>query len=255
MCGHRKHWIGCLHAIAALTMGTALQAQEASTTYYACYIPRSGTVYMIKQPGLPTGCVDPAHVPFSWSAEGRPGTGGAPGDAGPVGPKGVQGAPGAQGQKGPPGDRGPRGAAGPAGAAGAVGPQGSVGPVGPQGPTGDPGPAGPVGAPGTQQGPAGDPGPAGPPGAPGPRGPAGPSATSLSALVASSGVDVPAGGSATISASCPAGMYAHAGGVESVPGVRISRSFPSGEQTWVATATNTGGSPAPANIRVLCVRH
>lgn len=61
------------------------------------------------------------------------------GREGPAGPQGPAGPAGADGVQGP---QGPEGAAGPAGPAGATGPQG---PQGPQGPMGFQGPAGPAG--------------------------------------------------------------------------------------------------------------
>lgn len=45
----------------------AAQAPDPSLLY-ACYVPEVGAVYRIKAQGLPTGCVEPAHVEFSWPA-------------------------------------------------------------------------------------------------------------------------------------------------------------------------------------------
>ncbi len=45
----------------------------ATTTISACYVPASGTLYIIDEPGLATGCVDPDHVPLQWSFGGDSG--------------------------------------------------------------------------------------------------------------------------------------------------------------------------------------
>lgn len=47
---------------------TAVSAvAPAPTVFYACYIPIIGTVYRIKQPGLPNQCFFSSHVQFSWT--------------------------------------------------------------------------------------------------------------------------------------------------------------------------------------------
>ena len=71
----------------------AVQAQE----LFACYVPSSGVVYRIKEPGLKDGCTGKKHVEFSWNAQGP---------AGPEGPPGAAGADGAQGPQGPQGPAG-----------------------------------------------------------------------------------------------------------------------------------------------------
>lgn len=50
---------------AAPTPSAAIAAAPA--VFYACYIPIIGTVYRIKQPGLPNQCFFGSHVQFSWT--------------------------------------------------------------------------------------------------------------------------------------------------------------------------------------------
>jgi hypothetical protein len=48
---------------------SALATQDASAqSITACYVPASGTVYVIGLPGAPGRCHSDAHVEFSWSA-------------------------------------------------------------------------------------------------------------------------------------------------------------------------------------------
>lgn len=193
-------YLRLLGALALSLAPVALSAQDApasvaaATTYHACYAPQTGTVYRIREAGLPQACTRASHVAFSWGAEGTPGPQGPAGAQGPVGapgekgadgaagPKGSDGAAGAPGPAGPKGDAGPQGAKGDAGAAGLQGPAGDAGPAGPagpQGPRGDAGAAGPQGPSGADGrdgavGPAGPKGEKGAPGAPGANGAAGP---------------------------------------------------------------------------------
>src|SRR5438093_8747073 len=44
-------------------------AQITTKQFFACYVPATGTVYLIKQPGLRSECAS-GHVQFSWSAAG-----------------------------------------------------------------------------------------------------------------------------------------------------------------------------------------
>lgn len=86
-----------LAAIAlALGLPAALLALSfaANDELHACYVPGSGTVYRIKEPGLPDSCRSHKHVEFSFSAQGAPGP---QGPAGPQGPQGDQGPPGPAG--------------------------------------------------------------------------------------------------------------------------------------------------------------
>jgi hypothetical protein len=46
---------------------------DPSTTYYACYVPSSGTVYRIKTADTPSACTKPTHVEFSWNHQGPKG--------------------------------------------------------------------------------------------------------------------------------------------------------------------------------------
>ena len=145
---------------------------QTGTTIYACYIPATGTVYRIKEPGLRDNCTSPQHVQFSFNQQGPTGPAGPQGPAGPTGPQGPAGPAGATGATGPAGPQGETGPAGPQGPAGPAGATGATGPTGPQGETGPAGPQGPAGETGPA-GPQGEAGPAGPQGEVGPAGPAG----------------------------------------------------------------------------------
>lgn len=52
---------------------------QAPELLYACYVPKTGTVYRIRSAGAPATCVKAEHVEFSWNKEG------------PQGPEGPQG--------------------------------------------------------------------------------------------------------------------------------------------------------------------
>jgi hypothetical protein len=52
---------------------------------YACYIPGLGVTYRIKEGNLPTACVSPKHVEFSWNQAGAKGDKGDKGDRGEPG--------------------------------------------------------------------------------------------------------------------------------------------------------------------------
>ncbi len=120
-------WVFATAALPAL-LPSAVEGQSAPQTepkiIRACYVPASGTVYRIKEPGSPQNCNSSQHVEFSWNEQGIRGE---TGPQGPVGPQGEIGPVGNQGETGP---QGP------------VGPQGEIGPGGPQGETGPQGPAG-----------------------------------------------------------------------------------------------------------------
>lgn len=123
-----------------------LLAQEPSPIL-ACFVPRSGTLYLVGRDGAPATCRAADHVLVQWNAVGPQG---ATGQQGPAGPQGLPGPPGpSTGVPGPAGPQGPTGATGPTGAKGDVGPQGPPGPTGAQGPAGPLGPAGPAGPPGS----------------------------------------------------------------------------------------------------------
>jgi hypothetical protein len=52
---------------AAGDAGPAPSIIDPSTTFHACYVPNSGTVYRIKTANTPATCTKPTHVEFSWS--------------------------------------------------------------------------------------------------------------------------------------------------------------------------------------------
>jgi hypothetical protein len=61
-----------LLAGAALVAGIGLtarpaEAQSNEKTFYACYVPGSGTVYRIKSTNTPAGCKKSTHVFFLWT--------------------------------------------------------------------------------------------------------------------------------------------------------------------------------------------
>ena len=58
-------------AVAGLGLGAPRPALAQGTTpqvFFACYVPRSGIVYRVKEPGLPQRCHGASHVEFSWVA-------------------------------------------------------------------------------------------------------------------------------------------------------------------------------------------
>lgn len=66
------------HSFAALVLLAGLaavsepaEAQAGVTTYYACYVPASGTVYRIKTADTPAACKKSTHVEFQWADFGR----------------------------------------------------------------------------------------------------------------------------------------------------------------------------------------
>jgi hypothetical protein len=77
-------------AVAATTLGTS-RASAQGTVLYGCYVPSSGTVYRIKDTGLPDACRSPQHVQFTWSLQGPAGPAGPAGPTGPQGPAGPAG--------------------------------------------------------------------------------------------------------------------------------------------------------------------
>lgn len=53
-----------------VTIGFALiprSAEAQSTTFHACYVPNSGTVYRIGEPDTPATCKSEQHVEFQWT--------------------------------------------------------------------------------------------------------------------------------------------------------------------------------------------
>lgn len=65
-------------ALAFLAIGASFAPAElsAQTTFTACRIPDVGAIYMIGLAGLPTECLDPSHVEFSWTEGGTVADGG-----------------------------------------------------------------------------------------------------------------------------------------------------------------------------------
>jgi hypothetical protein len=61
-----------LFTAALFTIGLTLvprsaEAQIGVTTYHACYVPGSGTVYRVGGPDTPATCKNPSHVAFQWT--------------------------------------------------------------------------------------------------------------------------------------------------------------------------------------------
>ena len=94
---------------------------------YACYIPKQGSVYRIREAGLRDQCFARKHVAFSFNTEGPAGPAGADGAPGADGADGADGAPGADGNDGAPGADGLDGAPGADGLDGAPGADGNDG--------------------------------------------------------------------------------------------------------------------------------
>ena len=78
---------GALVALALVVVAAPAGAQ----TIEACYVPASGSVYLIKQPGTPTECNSSAHKQITLTATGPAGPTGPQGPAGPTGPTGPTG--------------------------------------------------------------------------------------------------------------------------------------------------------------------
>jgi len=76
-------------AALAISFGAASAHAQAKAqppdTIWACYIPRTGTVYRIKTTDLRQTCRSSKHVMFSWNAQGPQGDTGPQGPAGPAG--------------------------------------------------------------------------------------------------------------------------------------------------------------------------
>ena len=226
---------GAAHAQGTSTSPSA--DAGAPKTLYACYVP-SGTVYRIKEPGLPNACHSDSHVMFSWNEKGPKG------DAGPAG---------AQGEKGDKGDKGDRGADGAQGPAGPQGERGLQGDVGPAGPKGDPGAAAAQGEKGEKgdkgdqgdAGPAGPAGPTGPQGSQGPQGPQGPAgAAGFSGLRREFKAEFLLGlETKTVDVACDPGQIVIGGGALGENGVQVTESGPAfisggSYNGWRATGYN-----------------
>jgi len=67
-----KKSFAALVAIAGLAaVIEPVEAQAGGSTYYACYVANSGTVYRIKAAGTPAACTKSTHVEFQWVDFGR----------------------------------------------------------------------------------------------------------------------------------------------------------------------------------------
>jgi hypothetical protein len=179
-----------LFAVAAGLAPQAVEAQGPPELLSACYIPGTGTMYLVDQSGLPDACIREDHTLLQWNQQGLIGAQGAlgapglmcwdtdgdgvpdpaedrdgnnvydsddcRGDEGAPGLPGSQGAAGADGSNGLPGPQGPQGAPGQDGGDGAAGADGSDGLPGPQGPQGEQGPQGDLGQDGSDGAPGVD---------------------------------------------------------------------------------------------------
>lgn len=58
--------------VSSLSEFTESSGQAQSQVLFACYVPGSGVVYRIKEPGLHDACTGRTHVEFSWTAEAAP---------------------------------------------------------------------------------------------------------------------------------------------------------------------------------------
>lgn len=57
-------------AVLALGLVPARPAQAQEQTFYACYVPDVGAIYLIKLEGLPGECLSTGHVEISWTEGG-----------------------------------------------------------------------------------------------------------------------------------------------------------------------------------------
>jgi hypothetical protein len=87
-------------ALAIRPVDARAQAPADPALLYACYIPGLGVTYRIKEGTLPSACVSPKHVEFSWNQQGPKGDKGDKGDTGDAGGKGDKGDKGDQGSPG-----------------------------------------------------------------------------------------------------------------------------------------------------------
>ena len=137
-------------AITAVVLVGSRSLGAQATQSLACFVPQSGTMYVVGQNGAPATCRAAGHVVLQWNTVGPSGPQGTTGVAGPAGPQGPAGP--STGVPGPVGPQGLKGDAGSKGDAGPVGPAGPSGSAGLQGVGGPQGPAGPVGPAGTLTG-------------------------------------------------------------------------------------------------------
>jgi len=59
-------------ALILCAAGSAAQAQTTPKIFFACFVQNTGTVYRIRETGLPTACTNVKHTEFSW-IDGVPG--------------------------------------------------------------------------------------------------------------------------------------------------------------------------------------
>jgi|GEM_PF-4319038 len=66
----RAGWRRLIRISTTLGLCAILHAEPAAaqgTTYFACYVPTVGAMYLIKLPGLPTACLSTSHQQVSWT--------------------------------------------------------------------------------------------------------------------------------------------------------------------------------------------
>ena len=64
----RRRLAAAALVLAALTLSARpAEAQANETTFYACYVPGSGTIYRIKSANSPAACKKGTHVEFQWT--------------------------------------------------------------------------------------------------------------------------------------------------------------------------------------------
>lgn len=61
-----RHIFAAFAVLAGLAAVSEPAEAQASATYYACYVPASGTVYRIKTADTPAACKKDTHVEFQW---------------------------------------------------------------------------------------------------------------------------------------------------------------------------------------------
>ena len=66
-----RHSFAALAVFAGLAAVSGPAEAQAGATYYACYVPVSGTVYRIKTADTPAACKKDTHVEFQWADFGR----------------------------------------------------------------------------------------------------------------------------------------------------------------------------------------
>ncbi|UCG89515.1 MAG: hypothetical protein JSW71_07065 [Gemmatimonadota bacterium] len=59
-----------LMAALAVGLGAAQAQAQGPQTFFVCYVPDVGAMYLIQLPGLPTECLSVSHVEISWTEGG-----------------------------------------------------------------------------------------------------------------------------------------------------------------------------------------